>query len=415
MYIVELQPMAYALEELIDLSLLQRLVDEIHQTLHVSASIIGADDRCVALSGRQNVCTMLQRADPEAKPGCDESNQHVWEQVDGATSPAFHRCTNGLVCAAVPIMVQDRRVASFVIGQVFLEPWNEETLRIQAWELGLDEDEYLAEARKVPLITEEVLERHLAFVAVLARMLAQIGHERLQLIETSSRLNRAEAMGLDLAARRGLLVAPSFSRSMVAISKLGELRDPYTAGHQRQVRNWACAISTRLGLDNVDMIVGALLHDVGKICVPVEILTKPGALTPEEYEILKEHPWYGYEIAKEIELSETIQTMIYQHHERLDGTGYPLGLKDKEIVLDARILAVADVVDSITSDRPYRAARSIDAAVEELKMYRGIRYDAQVVDACLEVIREYGGITPPFEDYALVSRPAAGRLSTEPG
>lgn len=415
MDVVELQPMAYALEELIDPSLLQRLVDEIHQTLDVCASIIGVDNKCVALSGWQNICSMFQRAGPEAKLGCEESNQHVWGQVDGAESPAFHRCANGMVCAAVPIIVQDRHLANFVVGQVFLEPWNEETFRIQARDLGLDEEEYLAAAWKVPVINEEVLERHLAFVTVLARMLGQIGLERLKVIETSSRLSQAEAMGLDLAARRGLLVAPSFARSIAAISKLGELRDPYTAGHQRQVRDWACAIATRLGLDNVDMIVGALLHDVGKIYVPVEILTKPGALTLEEYEILKEHPWYGYEIAKEIELSETIQTMIYQHHERLDGTGYPLGIKDEEITLEARILAVADIVDSITSDRPYRPARSIEWAEEELKRYRGVRYDAKVVDACLDVIKEYGGVTPPFEDYALVSRPSAKRLSTEPG
>ena len=208
------------------------------------------------------------------------------------------------------------------------------------------------------------------------------------------------------------MVARSFERSITAISKLGELRDPYTAGHQRQVRDWACAICARLGVDATDMTIGAMLHDAGKIYVPVEVLTKPGALSPEEYELLKEHPWYGREIAKEIELSEAVMTMIYQHHERLDGSGYPLGLRGEEITLESRILAVADVVDAIISDRPYRAARSIDWAVEELTR-GGFRFDAQVVDACLEVIREHGGVTPPHEERGPFAQLPVGQPSAE--
>lgn len=380
--------MDYELKELIEPSLLQRLVDEIHQTLGVPACLVDTDNHLVSSSGWQDICATSDRAHSGAKLDCGEGNQHFGGHSD-RTSPMFLNCPHGMTCAAVPIMMKHRHLASFVIGQ--------------------------AAANEVPPYGEETLQKHLSFVAILAHMLAQIGLGRLQVIETSQRLKQTEAVRLDLAAGRGLLVAPNFARSMAAISKLGELRDPYTAGHQRQVRDWACVISGRLGLDDADMIIGALIHDIGKIYVPIEILTKPGALSVEEFEILKEHPWYGYEIAKEMELSEAIQTMIYQHHERLDGSGYPLGLRGEEITLEARILAVADIVDSITSDRPYRPARPIDWAIDELETYRGIRYDARVVDACLGVIAEYGGATPPFEDHVLVSAFPARRPSGESG
>lgn len=355
---------------------------------------------------------MLHRAHPEVGLGCRESNQHVWEQVEKAMTPVLYRCPRGMVCAATPIVVEGRHLANFMIGQIFLEPPDEECFRQQAREFGFDVDEYLEAVRKVPIFSEYLLRKHLPFVAFFAQMLGQIGLERIRAIESSKRTRQVEAMRLELAERASLLVARSFERSITAISKLGELRDPYTAGHQRQVRDWACAICARLGVDATDMTIGAMLHDAGKIYVPVEVLTKPGALSPEEYELLKEHPWYGREIAKEIELSEAVMTMIYQHHERLDGSGYPLGLRGEEITLESRILAVADVVDAIISDRPYRAARSIDWAVEELTR-GGFRFDAQVVDACLEVIREYGGVTPPHEERGPFAQLPVGQPSAE--
>ena len=167
-----------------------------------------------------------------------------------------------------------------------------------------------------------------------------------------------------------------------------ERRDPYTAGHQKNVANLTVKIAKKLGLDEqkIDILfMGGLLHDLGKIGIPAEILTKPGKLTPEEFALIKTHPRVGYEILKDVEFVGPVKEMVLYHHERLDGSGYPEGLKGDLIPMEARILAVADVVDAISSHRPYRPALGLEKAFEEIKKNRGILYDPDVVDACLSI------------------------------
>ena len=167
-----------------------------------------------------------------------------------------------------------------------------------------------------------------------------------------------------------------------------ERRDPYTAGHQKNVANLTKKIAKKLGLDEqkIDILfMGALLHDLGKIAIPSEILTKPGKLTPEEFALIKTHPRVGYEILKDVEFVGPVKEMVLYHHERLDGSGYPEGLKGDLIPMEARLLAVADVVDAISSHRPYRPALGLEMALEEIKKNRGILYDPDVVDACLSI------------------------------
>jgi HD-GYP domain-containing protein (c-di-GMP phosphodiesterase class II) len=169
------------------------------------------------------------------------------------------------------------------------------------------------------------------------------------------------------------------------------LKESFTPQHQSNVSQIARSIAQIMGLDG-DMIdgirMGATLHDFGILRVPSEILNKPGKLTEHEYEVMKQHPVHGFNILKSIDFPWPVGRMILQHHERLDGSGYPGGIKDADIILEARIIAVADVVDSITSDRPYRKALSSDVAMEELMKYRGIKYDAAVVDACTKLYTE---------------------------
>ena len=174
--------------------------------------------------------------------------------------------------------------------------------------------------------------------------------------------------------------------TIAAIAATIEARDPYTAGHQRRVAAIADAIANELGLDDNQregIRLAAAIHDIGKIGVPAEILTRPGELRPEEHALLRIHPLTGYEIIAGIEFPWPIADMVLQHHERLDGSGYPNGLHNDEIILGARILAVADTVEAMTNHRPYRAALGFDAALAEMQSGRGIRYDADVVDACL--------------------------------
>lgn len=176
-----------------------------------------------------------------------------------------------------------------------------------------------------------------------------------------------------------------------AISTTIEMRDPYTAGHQRRVAKLAEAIARELGLpaEGVEGLkLAAEIHDIGKIYVPSEILSKPTKLTELEYTIIKTHPQAGYEILKNIEFPWPIAQIVLQHHERINGSGYPNGLKDGEILPEARILAVADVVEAMSSHRPYRPAFGIDRALEEIKLNRGALYGAPEVDACLRLITE---------------------------
>jgi PAS domain S-box-containing protein/putative nucleotidyltransferase with HDIG domain len=182
-------------------------------------------------------------------------------------------------------------------------------------------------------------------------------------------------------------------QSLNAISKIGEIRDAYTAGHQRKVMELSCAIARELGLSDesiVNISFGALIHDIGKIYIASDILNRPGKLTNLEYQILQTHVDQSYEIVKEIDFPDAVIEMIHQHHERMDGSGYPQKLVGAQIIIEGRVLAVADVVEAMVSHRPYRPALGIDKALEEILQFRGEKYDVDVVDACVRLFREKG-------------------------
>ena len=168
-------------------------------------------------------------------------------------------------------------------------------------------------------------------------------------------------------------------------------RDSYTAGHQKRVANLASAIAAKLNLPlhTIEGIhLSALIHDIGKIAIPAEILTKPTGLSNFELAMLRNHVQTGYDILKNIHFPWNLAQIVLEHHERLDGSGYPNGIKGDSICEEARIIAVADTVEAISSDRPYRKSRGIDAALEEIRVNSGKLYDAKVVDACLNVFQE---------------------------
>ena len=176
-----------------------------------------------------------------------------------------------------------------------------------------------------------------------------------------------------------------------ALASAVEMRDPYTAGHQRRVTQLAYSIAEEMGLseDRIEGIhVAGLIHDIGKINLPAEILSKPGLLSDSEFALIKAHPQVGHDILKEIDFPWPVVQIVLQHHERMDGSGYPQGLKGEEILLEARILGVADVVEAMSSHRPYRPARGIDKALEEIAQNKGKLYDSKVVDACLRLFAE---------------------------
>ena len=172
-----------------------------------------------------------------------------------------------------------------------------------------------------------------------------------------------------------------------------EARDPYTAGHQIRSADLARAIATEMGLpqEKIEGIrMAGSIHDIGKLSIPAEILSKPTKLSEIEFSLIKEHARKGFEMLKDVESPWPLAEIVYQHHERMDGSGYPRNLKGEEILMEARILAVADVVEAMASHRPYRPGLGIDAALNEIEKNRGIFYDDAVADACLRLFREKG-------------------------
>lgn len=185
----------------------------------------------------------------------------------------------------------------------------------------------------------------------------------------------------------------SLMNTIQALSVTVEIRDPYTSGHQKRVSKLTRAIAQGMSLpnDTVDNIcMASIIHDIGKLSLPAEILSKPGKLSDIEFSLIKCHSQSGYDIIKDIGLPYPIADMVLQHHEKMDGSGYPRGLKNEQILLESKIITVADVVEAMASHRPYRPALGIDTALEEIAKYKGILYDPAVVDMCLELFREKG-------------------------
>lgn len=191
----------------------------------------------------------------------------------------------------------------------------------------------------------------------------------------------------------------TMKKTIMAMAKMTEIRDPYTAGHQQRVASLSHAIAGEMKLPEAvaDYIyLAASVHDIGKIHVPSEILTTPGRISEIEFELIKTHPLTGYEILGTVDFPWPLPDVVLQHHEKMDGSGYPAGLKGDEIILEARIVCVADVVEAMSSHRPYRPLLGLDSALEEVTSQRGIAYDTDVVDAC---VRLFADMKFKFDEY----------------
>ncbi len=179
--------------------------------------------------------------------------------------------------------------------------------------------------------------------------------------------------------------------TMDTLSSLVESRDPYTVGHQKRVSDLAIAITNECDVNEKtieNIKTAASIHDIGKISIPVSILTKPGEISEVEFSLIKTHPTKGYDIVKNINFPRSISKTILQHHERINGSGYPEGLKADEIIFEAKVLAVADVVEAMSSHRPYRPALGVKKAIEEISKNKAILYDAEVTDICIKLFKD---------------------------
>ena len=240
-----------------------------------------------------------------------------------------------------------------------------------------------------PFQVEEVLARvqaHLKLYRLQCDLQSIIEERTLDLRQTLESLKESQ-----------LKYASILEETILAISMTIEKRDPYTAGHQWRVSLMAAKIAHELDMspERIEGLrLGAMVHDIGKIYVPVDILTRPGALSDLEFSLIKTHPQVGNDIIKHVQFPWPVANMILQHHERMDGSGYPQGLKGEEILLEARIIAVADVVEATASHRPYRPALGLESAMKEISEGAGKIYDPDVAAACIKLFTEKGYTVP---------------------
>ncbi|PPC78664.1 hypothetical protein C4K68_03930 [Pokkaliibacter plantistimulans] len=226
--------------------------------------------------------------------------------------------------------------------------------------------------------------------------------DNLQFGIESRRTKEAYEASLRQSAQQSRAMEKAMEDALAAIAAVLEQRDPYTAGHQTHVAELAVQIGKELGLEEErlhGLYLGAIVHDLGKIQIPAEILTKPARLNEAEFNLIKQHPEVGYRILQHIQFPWPIADMIRQHHECLDGSGYPQGLQGDEILLEARILSVADIVESMSSDRPYRPALGTDIALNQIRQMSGSKLDPRVVDACIRIV-ERGEFQPNLMSFA---------------
>lgn len=291
------------------------------------------------------------------------------EGVKSGATEAIYKITNG----------QGNKI--WLKDQATIETYNQDNICLSMGILTIVSKEIEAEDKLKQhhdLLENIIFER----TAELRRLNRQLQHEVDEHIQTQKKLSHSY-----------LQLQQSLDEIVNAMSLTLEERDPYTAGHQRRTTDLSLAIAREMGLSEHQikgLQMAGLIHDMGKISVPGEILSKPGRLNEAELQLIKRHPQVAYDILNQIDFPWAVDKIVLQHHEKLDGSGYPQGLSGDEILLESRILCVADVVETMETHRPYRPSLGRAAALEEISKNRGVLYDPAVVDACLRLFRETG-------------------------
>jgi PAS domain S-box-containing protein/putative nucleotidyltransferase with HDIG domain len=275
----------------------------------------------------------------------------------------------------------------------------EELLRINLYELNAPEQVEAVKTKIVELIEKGQLtfesihvckNKPLTPVEINSRIIVSGGR---QLIVSAVRDISEEKRTAEQLRQTSLRLQRAIEGAINAVALTTEIRDPYTAGHQHRVAKLACSMCRELGLSNEQIEgvrVAGTLHDIGKIYVPAEILSRPGRLRQNEINLVKDHAQVGYDLLSTIEFPWPVAQIVLQHHERMNGSGYPLGLSGEDILIEAQIMSVADVVEAMASHRPYRPALSIEEALLEISQQRGVLYSSEAVDACIKVFTQRG-------------------------
>lgn len=379
-----------ALSDVIDPEALQAMFDEFYRLTNVGIGIIDLEGNVLVGTGWQDICTEFHRLNPESLRNCIESDLALSQGVEQGQFKAY-RCKNNLWDIVTPIEIAGQRIGNVFLGQFFYEDEviDYDLFKAQARSFGFDEAGYIAALDRVPRWSKDKVEATIAFYANLATMISAAGYASVKLSRT---LAQKEAL-LRERAQHVQQLGRSLNSIVEIVGRVAETRDPYTAGHQRRVAELSVCIAMGMGMmpAQVEEIrIAALLHDLGKLSVPAEILSKPGRLSEIEFELIRGHSESGYQIISSADMEGDIAELVHQHHERIDGSGYPRGLVGDEILPAARVIMVADVVEAMVSHRPYRAGLGLDVALSEIEHGAGVAYDPEVVAACVRAFREQG-------------------------
>ena len=396
--------------DLFDIEDIQRIQDDFSAATGVASIIVQPDGTPITRpSNFCRLCNDIIRETEQGRANCMKSDAVVGNSDE--SGPRIQTClSGGLIDGGASISVGGKHVANWLIGQVRVGDHDEARMLAYAREIGADPEEFRVALAEVPVMPAERFERIARMLFSFANQLSLIAYQNVQQAEfiTEQERVKSEIARLNgdleqLAEQRGRdLEALSLTLTSVidVVGQIVETRDPYTAGHQRRVAQLAYRIAEEMGLpfDDADEIrTAALIHDVGKISVPAEILSKPGALSAAEFEIIKDHAEAGFQIISAAHMQGQIAELVFQHHERCDGSGYPRGLKCEELLVGSRVLMVADVVEAMASHRPYRPALGIEPALAEVEKWAGVRYESSVVEACARLFRERGFVFSEVE------------------
>jgi PAS domain S-box-containing protein/putative nucleotidyltransferase with HDIG domain len=338
---------------------------------------------------------MSNHARPPAMSMLESNHNHILDELSSRYSKLFEAAQDGILLLSYP---EGQVIDANPYILDLLGYSKEELMGKRLWEIGVFSDKVKAEEVHEKILRDGYVRyedldlvrkqgRRLS-VEVICNAYKTDGQKLIQCNIRDISVRKEAADALDRERTR---VSQQIFETVNSLSNVIEARDPYTASHQRRVTALAISIAREIGLapSRIDGLRFACqIHDIGKISIPTEILTKPTLLNSMEVAILRGHAQAGYDILKPLNFPWPVAKIIFQHHERLDGSGYPLALKGEDISLEARILAVADTVEAMTSDRPYRPALGIDNALKEIEVNSGVFYDPEVVQACLKIFRE---------------------------
>ncbi len=379
--------MLYKIKELLDVNILDKLLHDFYEITNVPISVVDISGEVIVCAGWKSTCSNIQCNYEEPHNLC---LKEYWKSNTGCLQCEREiSCLCGLKMYRIPVYIIDSVIADIFISET------------AAAKPGISN--YLSSLicliENNAILLSNIFSKQWKNQENKSKLLdnyaeMKISYEQLMAINHDLKFNIWELqqrIGGEKITKKVEISAGDkkyLTDTITAFGLLVEKKDPHTAKHQKRVACLACRIAAKMKLDKErteGLYLAAMLHDIGKIGIPSAILSKPDKLSNEEYEIIKTHVQIAYDILSKIDFPWPIADIVLQHHERINGSGYPFGLTGKDILLEAKIMSVADVVEAITAYRPYKPALDISYALKEIQKYSGIYYEPQVVDACVQV------------------------------